>query len=206
MGHLPPLPERVDIDAVVANSYKDFHTKGFDYVCLRRSLTETIKLYFFDGDTWKLPEVVAPHDHRYDFSTYVACGASENVWFERSDLGLIYNKFEYRTPLNGGSGFSFAGEERLSEVQRRRFAPGRRSYFMAAQDLHTIRIVANETVLVLFQFEDVLPIDKPTSTFTLASAAPGLDGLYSRFKPDEVIARLKRFEEKTGYRFQLGEG
>jgi hypothetical protein len=195
-----PLPRRVDIDAIVENSFKDFHQKGFDYLCLQRSPVETVKLYFFDADVSKMPEVVAPHDHRYDFESYVAAGASENVWFKRSMTeGEIYNWFEYRTPLNGGDGFTFAGEEQLVEAKRSRFERGE-SYHMHAEDLHTIRMAQNETVLMLVQFEDIVALEHPTSTF-IQGNAPKMDGLYSKFTADQVIAKLRNFEDRTGHRF-----
>jgi hypothetical protein len=194
------LPARLDLDQVVEHSFKDYHTKGFDYLCLHRSPEETIKLYFFDGDVSKLPEVVAPHDHRYDFETWVAAGASENVWFTRSETeGEVFNWFEYRTKLNGGDGFTFAGEEQLVERNRSRFEKGE-SYYLQADDLHTIRIVQPETLLILVQFEDIYPLGKPTSTFCKGNA-PSLDGLYSKFTTDEVISRLRKFEARTGIQF-----
>jgi hypothetical protein len=194
-----PIPQRLDIDHIVEHSFKDLHTKGFHYLCLQRSETETVKLYFFDGDVNSMPEVIAPHDHRYDFETYVAAGAVENVWFRRTmndELGKIFNWFEYRTPMNGGNGFTFAGEEMLYEAHRSRFINGE-SYYMQADDLHTIRIAGNDTVLMLVQFEDIYPIEKPTSTFFKDQPA-SLDGLYSKFNADEVIAMLRRFEVRTG--------
>lgn len=203
--HDLPLPKRVNVDEIVQNSFKDFHQKGFDYLCLRRSPEETVKLYFFEGDVAKLPEVVAPHDHRYDFETWVAAGAVENVWFRRSldGTGQVFNWFEYRTPLNGGDGFEFAGEEQLIEKARARFGVGQ-SYFMNAEDLHTIRIAGNETVLMLVQFEDRVGLEYPTSTF-FRDAAPKLDGLYSRFTSDEVIKKLQMFEQKTGHFFTTSD-
>lgn len=202
-----PIPQRLDIDHIVEHSFKDMHIKGFHYLCLNRTETETTKLYFFDGDVSKLPEVVAPHDHRYDFETYVAAGAVENVWFRRAvsdemtkTAGQMFNWFEYRTPMNGGDGFTFAGEECLYEAHRSRFTNGE-SYYMQADDLHTIRIAGNETVLMLVQFEDIYPIEKPTSTFFTGNA-PSLDGLYTKFNADEVIALLRRFEERTGITFR----
>lgn len=197
-----PLPKRVNIDEVVEHSFKDFHVKGFDYICLRRSPEETLKLYFFDGDISKLSEVVAPHDHRYDFETHVVTGKSENRWFDRSmdySKGQTYNWFEYLTPLNGGDGFNFIGEEQLFESARKTFKSGD-SYFMQAHELHTIKIVENETVLMLVQFEDRVAVGKPTYTFTTGDA-PVLDGLYTKFTADQVIAKLKRFEERTGHTF-----
>jgi hypothetical protein len=206
MTHLP-LPTRVNIDHAVEHSFKDMHQKGFHYLCLNRSHEETIKLYFFDGDVNKLPEVVAPHEHRYDFETYCAAGAVENVWFQRAlsaemteAKGQMFNWFEYRTPMNGGNGFTFAGEECLYERHRARFISGE-SYYMQADDLHTIRIAGNDTVLMLVQFEDIYPIEKPTSTF-FKDQAPSLDGLYTKFTADEVIALLRRFEERTGILLQ----
>jgi hypothetical protein len=158
-----PLPARINIDSVAEHSFKDMHVKGFHYLCLQRSEFETTKLYFFDGDVNKAPEVVAPHDHRYDFETYVAAGAVDNVWFRRTmseEIGQIFNWFEYRTPLNGGNGFTFAGEEMLWEANRSRFTKGE-SYYMQADDLHTIRIAGSDTVLMLVQFEDVYPEGVP---------------------------------------------
>lgn len=68
---------QIPMDYVIANSFKDYHVKGFDYICLQRSPRETVKLYFFDGDVSKMPEVVNPHDHRYDFDTVCLSGAVE---------------------------------------------------------------------------------------------------------------------------------
>jgi hypothetical protein len=201
------LTQRVDIDQVVRNSFKDYHVKGFDYLCLRRSDAATDKLYFFDGDFSRMPEVVNPHDHRYDFDTTVVCGASQNVWFQEcgpDDRGAKrFNRFAYRTPLNGGNGFCFDGETNLREYDRITRRAGE-SYHMQADELHTIRIIANETVLFLRQYADVVPLDAATQTFTQGDA-PSLDGLYARFTADEVVARLTNFEERTGYRFLMQE-
>lgn len=186
----------IDIDHTVEHSIRDYHVKGFDYICVRRSPSETIKLYFFDGDVTRLPEVVNPHDHRYDFDTWAIAGASENVWFDQNDRGTVFNRFEYRTPLNGGNGFQFAGETRLLETARLRRDAGQH-YFMRADELHTIRIVENETVLMLRQREDVVPLGAATSTFTRGDA-PSLSGLYSRFTADQVIGRLRHLHERTG--------
>lgn len=191
----------IDVEKAVANSYRDFHVKGFDYICLERAPELTKKLYFFDGDVSKLPEVVSPHDHRYHFVTEVLAGASENVWFEEGAAGKCYNRFRYDTPLNGGKGFVFDGVSHLREKERKRYsAQDEESWYeMRAEELHTIRMVENETVLLLTQYEDVVPIGVPTSTFVLGDgAAPSLDGLYRRFTADEVIAKLKNFSDRTG--------
>lgn len=196
LQRLPYLDRAISIDHSVEHSIRDYHVKGFDYICVRRSPTETIKLYFFDGDVTRLPEVVNPHDHRYDFDTWVIAGASENVWFDLDPRGQRFNRFHYRTPLNGGNGFIFAEEVNLAETRRLQREAGEH-YFMHADELHTIRIVENETVLMLRQREDVVPLGVPTSTFARGDA-PSLSGLYSRFTADEIIARLRRLHERTG--------
>ena len=66
-------PSEENVALLCAASFKDFHTKGFDYLCLKRT-PHTIKLYILDGDASKLPGVVNPHDHRYAFRTTVLCG------------------------------------------------------------------------------------------------------------------------------------
>lgn len=195
------LPQRINIDEAVQNSFKDFHTKGFDYICVRRSPTETLKLYFFDGDVSKLPEVVNPHDHRYPFTTWIVDGRTQNSWYEENERGESYQRFCYDTPLNGGSGFKWNGTTSLLETKRMTYDPGG-VYVMRHDEIHTIRMIENENVIFLQQFEDKVPIGHPTTTFTKSEQAPSLDGLYRRFTPDELIAKLKNFEERTGYVFQ----
>lgn len=190
------IPREIDIGTVIEHSLRDYHTKGFDYICVKRSETETIKLYFFDGDISKLPEVVNPHDHRYDFDTWTLAGGVENIWFAEGDDGEVFNRFEYRTPLNGGNGFTFAGEARLRTLAKVYRQPGGH-YFMRADQLHTIRIVRSDTILMLRQREDVVPLDKATQTFTRGDA-PSLSGLYSRFTEDQVAARLRQLRDLTG--------
>lgn len=192
---LPQVPD-VTMDEVIANSFRDFHCKGFDYICLRRSPTETVKLYFFDGDVSKLPEIVNPHDHRYNFDTYCIAGGVENILFCRDGHGQAYSRFDYRTPLNGGSGFSYAGGDVLRIVHRRSFEPGQ-MYSLGFKHVHTIRMVESETVIALVQFEDQVGIGRPTSTWTRDGEPPSLDGLYNRFNADTIRTRLARLKERV---------
>lgn len=188
--NLPRMPD-VTIDEIIAHSFKDYHVKGFDYICLRRSPTETVKVYFFDGDVSKLPEVVNPHDHRYDFSTLCVAGAVENIWFMRTPphRGEVFAKFEYRTPLNGGNGFTFAGTETLKPIIKSTADAGS-VYHMHADEIHTIRLCENETVICLVQREDKVPLEECTTTWTRGEEPPNLEGMYSKFTPDQVLAKL----------------
>lgn len=190
------FPSEVSIEEVIANSFRDFHVKGFDYICLRRSPTETIKVYFFDGDVSKLPEIVNPHDHRYNFDTLCVAGAVENIMFAPADHGgQIFNEFEYRTPLNGGNGFRFVQQRRLSIAGRDTFLPGQ-SYSLGYRHVHTIRMVENETVIALAQYEDRVPVGHPTRTWMRDRMPPSLDGLYRRFDADTILHRLSRLRAR----------
>lgn len=182
----------MDIDQIVANSYKDFHAKGLDYICLERSEHLTIKLYFFDGDVTKAPEVVAPHDHRYNFETTVLAGEFCNRRYYPADKGgEVYQLFSYLTPLNGGNGFAWQRETRLFENTALTYSIGQRCT-MTCNQIHTIKILRPGTILHLRQGFDAVPIGVPTRCFTRDREPPSLDGLYSRFTADQVIARLRQ--------------
>ncbi len=185
----------MDISEIIEHSYKNFHAKGLDYICLHRSPELTVKVYFFDGDMRKLPEVVAPHDHRYAFDTLVLAGVVSNSLYHRAmpkagSYAGNYQEFEYRTPLNGGNGFAWKQEARLALYGCREYRRGE-SYGMDAEEVQTIAIHAPQTALLLRQYEDVVPRDQPTSCFLHDKQVPNLSGLYSKFRPDEVIARMQ---------------
>jgi len=180
------------IEEIIANSYKNFHAKGMDYLCLKRTEWHTQKVYFLDGDVTKIPEVINPHNHRYDFRTQVLAGVmsnSEYIETEESD-GKVYQEFEWRTPLLGGDGFTWKKETRLFETKRF-FYRKDGFYGMDARDFHTIRMHADQTVLLLDQWADIVPEDEPTITFVPDKTAPSLDGLYERFTADEITKRVK---------------
>ena len=183
------------MEDVIENSYKDYHVRGFDYICLKRTPELTMKLYFFDGDVSQLPEVVSPHDHRYDFKTRCLAGKVENTCFQAAKrMGLHYNAFEYMTPLNGGDGFTRKSEVRLLPVQRDVYGPGE-AYEMAHDQIHTIKLRAANTILLLTQYEDKVALNAPTMTYSRDDKLPALSGLYNRFTPDQVKARFRQLQD-----------
>lgn len=183
----------IHIDDVIKNSFKNFHVKGMHYVCLSRSGDLTDKLYFFDGDVSDLPEVVSPHDHRYDFSTSTLNGIVSNFLYQEATEGRgeRFNRFDYLTPLNGGTGFTEHSVAYLRQVGSSDYYPGQ-SYFMEHDGIHTIKIRAQNTILRLKQYEDKVPLDKPTMTFFKDRAPETDSGLYEKFTADEVIDLYER--------------
>jgi len=200
------LPYRVRMEDVITNSFKDYHVRGFDYLCLKRHWSETIKIYFFDGDVSKLPEVVTPHDHRYDFSTTVLSGRSENVWYQKldplqdhgwGDKSEVFERFEYRSKLVDSTNYGFVHAETVGLRETNRYDFGRgETYDMHHDEIHTIRMVKSETILMLIQFEDQVK-ERPTSTFCRDREPPSLDGLYEKFKPDEITGLLRRLSDRV---------
>ncbi|OHT91294.1 hypothetical protein BKG70_00745 [Mycobacteroides chelonae] len=197
---LPDLRD-LDMESVLEHSYKDYHVKGFDYLCLHRSEGLTLKAYFFEGDVQNASEVVNPHNHRYDFHTTCLSGAVENRWYRSYPFGFNrdtrpqrYNMFEWRTPLNGGDGFTLTGEITLQNHRSMQCSRGE-GYEMAADELHTIQILEPDTVLLLVQHEDVVPVNQPTLTFTQSVEPPDLPGLYNKFNADQAVKRIKQLQE-----------
>lgn len=194
-----PSTHSISVEEIIANSFRDYHVKGFDYICLRRSPFQTVKLYFFDGDVSKLPEVVNPHDHRYDFKTVCVAGAVENRWYRQGLEGpegyRNYQVFEYETPLNGGGGFRWSNCCSLALLRKKLYRRGG-SYLMNFDEIHTIRMVESETVLCVVQFEDKVA-SAPTHTYSMDKDPPSLTGLYNRFTSDEVLQRISKLRERV---------
>jgi hypothetical protein len=192
MGWIPTV---VSLKTVLDNSFRDFHVKGFDYICLKRSPSSTIKVYFFDGDIAHLPEVVAPHNHRYNFTTMVLSGSLRNWRYERvmkpDPFSELYERFDYMTPLNGGKGFDWAGRTRLYRLPAETYPPGS-IHGHKAEEIHTIAVGSDQTVIMLDQGPDVLAMDEPTQLWRPPGSRqePSLDGLYNRMDADHARSRL----------------
>lgn len=198
IAHLPPI---VDLDRVLAHSYRDFHVKGLDYLCLKRTSAETIKVYFFEGDVATAPEVVSPHDHRYDFETTVLAGVLRNFRYAPAcgSLGQVYERFAYMTPLNGGDGFTWEAEERLAALPPETYSRGAWHSHMA-EEAHTIAVQAG-TVITLRQFADSVPLDRPTRCWRPAGdrSAPNVADLYRMMDADRAVELIRLAYDLVGW-------
>ena len=203
-----------DIETICANSFRNFHTKGFDYLCISRTPELTRKVYFFEGDLADLPELVIPHDHRYPFVTTVLAGAVRNkrfyrhgeghpaFWSESSDWAQRFDRFVYRTPLNGGDGFEWVGEEYLAMWPNTHSATRHDHWRSEADEVHTLDVRCEGTVIMLEQLADELPLDQTTNAWRQAGdrTPPPLDGLYDRMTPDHARTRIGQFLDLIGNR------
>lgn len=184
-----------DIETIVANSYRNFHAKGLDYLCLQRSPQMTVKAYFFSDRKTAVPEVVCPHDHRYPFATTVIAGTTGHKRYvcqpDFLNIPPNFQMFTWRTPLIGGTGFQWVREARLDCQFTERYEAGQ-TYFCRSDEIHTIQVHSDDTILLLTQFADVVPLDEPTFTFVPGDnhQPPSLDGLYDRMTADVALSRL----------------
>ena len=194
-----------DLEAIMKNSYRNFHSKGLDYLCLKRSPELTIKAYFFD-EIEQQDQIVAPHDHRYMFRTEVLAGSlvdsrykvleTRNDYFSACNK-QVYQQFSWHSPLLGGEGFSWRREIRLENLGGSRLYRGE-SLTSKPEHIHTISVVP-ETVLLLYQFEDSIPNHWATRTFVPGSnkEPPKTDGLYDQMPIDHVIKRMVQLRSMT---------
>jgi hypothetical protein len=184
---------------ILKNSYKNFHAKGLHYLCLQRTELVTVKAYFFEDTASKSPEVVVPHNHRYDFITEVITGELQDHTYQEvpvrghdthADVAL-YNKFNFYTPLNGGEGFVFCKpvvlKKRSITTRRAGETLGRSS-----EQIHTISVKPN-TILLLTQLRDKNSIDVPSQAYSSADRElfPNTSGLYDGMDADTAIGYLE---------------
>lgn len=182
-------------EEMAANSFMNFHAKGVDYLCLHRSENITLKVYFFEGDVQKLPEVVHPHSHRYNFQTTVLCGHMSDTRYRQVKCGgTPYQRHAWHPPIAGGNGATFQEEVNLAFAGCFTLGPEDR-LTTHYNELHTIKINSDQCVLFLKQYRDVVPLDKPTWLFTGQMSGPNLDGLYERMTPEHARMRFKQYQQ-----------
>lgn len=200
-----PFPATVRLSEIVEHSFKDYHARGVHYLCLSRTPKLTTKLYLFDEGI-KPTALVFPHDHRYHFQTWVIAGEVGNVWYYESPHPTLakafdpYHRFRWATVLKGGKGFSYDGETQLAEANYTTYGQFS-TYMMKPEEIHTLKILRPETALLILQGPSIST--KPTRTFCFDKEPPSLDGLYSKFGADEIIAHLRRFRDATQTQFKL---
>jgi hypothetical protein len=79
------------------NSYEDFHAAGVNYLCLLRTPVMTLKIYELPITTG---HIVSPHNHAYEFDTFLIDGSVDNLYFRNSKHGERYYRRCYISQLN----------------------------------------------------------------------------------------------------------
>jgi hypothetical protein len=179
------LAEQGDREAMRADSLRNFHAPDVDYFCLFRSPAFTVKLYAIKG---RPGYVVNPHNHRYDFQTWVLSGHLENITFHPTHVqgSAAWFEFAYRTGLaGGGRSMVYLGPTHLRSARSAIYRG--EGYSFGHKSIHTIRCV-QDTVLLLYQYADVN--NGATQLFCRDRLLPSFDGLYTPFGAAEFNNRL----------------
>ncbi|EFC48113.1 predicted protein [Naegleria gruberi] len=169
------------------HSFKDYHVRGVNYLCLERSCNITTKVYLLDPVEHGKGYVANPHNHRYHFKTTVLNGSLKNLVFEerqaQEDHSDLYWKYAY---------FHHTHQfERLNKVllhlNHIDHCEVGESYDLSPNEIHTIQVSEKEpTVLFLQQYPDVVPESYPGEFYCRESSPPNVDGLYQRYSEEEV--------------------
>lgn len=187
---------------MLRHSLRDFHVKGFDYICLQAGgegdpTQGSTRAYFFEDTVASAPEVVAPHNHRYDFETTVLAGEVRNFRYRETDpldpLGRVYDRFAWQTPLNGGQGFRYLRNQSLRTISAERYHQGQ-SHSHQAEEIHTIQVMPG-TVLLLRAEADRLGPREATATWfpqgaRMSNGNPRDQGMYREGDLDWLLRRL----------------
>jgi len=173
---------------MLKTSYRDFHAKGLDYINLHRSPTLTIKAYIMNDEVPVGVNVVNPHDHAYDFSTFILSGCLANVNYTFGTINRKWFHHYYKTSLEGESNIKYHGGWRdgLKEHSVEVYGPGQH-YYLKAEQVHTIRAATAGVIMLLFQYKHTeIAKERGTSLWLPSLVTPKLDGLYNRFT-DETL-------------------
>lgn len=184
-------PIKLSLADTLKYSYRNFHARNVDYVCLWFSENLKIKLYYFDLDEVS-GKIVSPHDHRYDFASELIAGKLKNVIYRDAPEGIgdTYYECAFRSPLLDGGGFTLVQKTNLTEVNQTQYHDGSR-WISDYRSIHTLDKIIPGTALLIWQYRDVLEPGQPSRTFLETRAIPSLDGLYLPFTEDALMVRLR---------------
>lgn len=188
------------------SSYLNYHAVGMDYLNLYRDPAMTVKLYMIrpkDLQTCGTADyLVNPHDHSYNFHTYVVAGEVFNINFSEGGArigdfvfpGTRFHAFRYEA---GERRFESAGDTTLAG-DRRWYGPGQ-DYYLPHNVVHTIAVPRRaETCLMLIQYTNKLK--GPTKFFSLEAEPPKTENLYAvptLAETQELINRARRFSGRN---------
>lgn len=150
------LLRNADVAALAANSFRNYHAVGLDYLCLLRTPNLTVKAYFFRGkdhaqarrgfgpDNW----LVMPHNHRYSFEHLTLQGRIINRLFHVVE-GLDHDIYSYDADKRQ--------PRRLLGVGLHEYKVSDATYFrMSPKEIHTLSIAPEEDAVALqIQYGDV---------------------------------------------------
>ena len=193
----------VSLSNMLKNSYKHYHARGVNYLCLQNTWRLRLKAYFFDQPS-DPAGVVSPHDHRYSFTNHVLTGAVKDTLYTASKYGEQFFEYSWRSPLSRADLtplYSPVAPTKLVLYHADVVAEGL-SYQRGRGEIHSLQILEPRTIIV--QEEKKTPSAPLRSrVFMRTEKFPTLEGLYEKFEPGEIVRLVGELNDRAGMSLSL---
>jgi hypothetical protein len=139
---LADLPQ---ISSIASNS--NIHTNGFTKIVLAEHAGWRLRLHVWDASTDE--QIHEPHDHRWNFTSYILTGKMINqIWEEQPD-GITHDQYlEAATEVNKKRPYQFQRKVKLSAASAQTYHDGD-AYFHPTKIAHIARIPADTATMTL---------------------------------------------------------
>jgi len=204
------LVNALDVDKSLANSYKDYHVKGMDYLNLHRTSELTVKYISCDGALEQLNKkynlALNPHTKQYNQSIILLDGILDIVTFNYVERALPidqpkafsaatngHNRFNYVSLLrNEISTFDYQDTGYLTIKEEVRLSEHGDNIHIKFDEIQSFRVIGDTKFLVL-QYRT---LKKPFTEFYQQNAvAPQLDDLYKKFTVNEITGKINLLDQ-----------
>jgi hypothetical protein len=191
-------------DFALANSFKDFHVKGFNSILLSQSPQLTLRLYVArpyqtdlndrDNDNLLI------HNHRFDFLSQTLYGSMSNISYVNSerDFGAQnYHFYNYKTPISKegvGSDIEVTNHRVYTLRPEPKYVPQGNSYFFKKEWFHKIEVPRSFWTVILFSeyskaegHECLIGAHKPLPD---RISTEGLYGRFTRMELNDLMGEV----------------
>jgi len=154
------LQIRHNLDQIVADSIKDFHFPGLNYVCFQFTPHQTIRLYIVRPEDHLHTNQVSIHNHLYDSQLLCLHGWLRNTVYRLNNTRDEYNLYHLTSALHPDNvdrkiRLDFLTCRGLDVVDRKILLPGDH-HFQAHTEIHGVDNDPNcLTAWMVFEFPTV---------------------------------------------------
>ncbi len=205
------LVESADLAEVETSSFMDYHAIGARYVCLLRSPRLTVKAYIYrpgECSNDANGHLVAPHNHAYDFDTFVVCGRLGHRIFAEDPTGTGFIRANFHDRLSLPGAFNRELPPALSNSIDCGLAPVCTTWYGAGDHysldhrvVHTLSLPLDHTspiVIVLLQYHRRVTRGWTYIYSPAGQPLPSTDLRYKRYRRDELIRDMALLRELFG--------
>ncbi len=207
------LVNGINVDESIANSYKDYHAKGVDYLNLLRTKHLTVKYLSCSGKSVERLNkshdvIINPHTSQYNQTIILLDGELELVTFDYitraikddearmfSNATKAHNRFSYTSPIKYNKRSAegvFKDTGYLTEKETIKLKSLGDSVYIEHNEIQSYRVFGDTKFLVL----QYLSLDKlHTEHFQQSTVLPMVDGLYTRYTPTDVRNLVNTLDE-----------